>query len=131
MPIVYTREYPHELFELNPELRCVFVESHERRGGGRSTVRVRQLEISLPITLRNNFSSEGALDSRTEARDIRLIEEEFQNIAHHLRQGVTVCLPTLALSQELEHLKKQSPKVEQYLLKRLEGVKAGFPLQGL
>ncbi|BCV01897.1 MAG: hypothetical protein CM15mV47_220 [uncultured marine virus] len=27
--------------------------------------------------------------------------------------------------------KKQSPKVEQYLLKRLEGVKAGFPLQGL
>ncbi|BCV01896.1 MAG: hypothetical protein CM15mV47_210 [uncultured marine virus] len=54
------KRVPHELFELNPELRCVFVESHERRGGGRSTVRVRQLEISLPITLRNNFSSEGA-----------------------------------------------------------------------
>ena len=115
MPVMYTREYPHELFELNPELRCVFVESHERRGGGRSTVRVRQLEISLPLTLRNNFSTEGSLDSRTEARDIRLIEEEFQNIVHHLRQGVTLCLPTLVLSQEIEQLKKQSPKVEQLI----------------
>jgi hypothetical protein len=47
MPILYTREYPHELFDLNPELRCVFVESHERRGGGRSTVRVRGLEDVL------------------------------------------------------------------------------------
>jgi hypothetical protein len=131
MPVLYTREYPHELFDINPELRCVFVESHERRGGGRSTVRVRQLEISLPLTLRDNFSSEGSLNSLTEARDIRLIEEEFQIIVHYLRQGVTICLPTLALSQELEQLKRQSPKVEQYLLKRLEGVKAGFPLQGL
>ena len=131
MPILYTRDYPHELFELNPELRCVFVESHERRGGGRSTVRVRALEIGLPFTLRDNFSEEGHLQSATEVRDLKKIEEEFQNIAHHLRQGVTVCLPTLALSQELEQLKKQSPKVEQYLLKRLEGVKAGFPLQGL
>ena len=131
MPVLYTREYPHELFDINPELRCVFVESHERRGGGRSTVRVRQLETSLPLTLRDNFSSEGSLHSLTEARDIRLIEEEFQIIVHYLRQGVTICLPTLALSQELEQLKRQSPKVEQYLLKRLEGVKAGFPLQGL
>ena len=131
MPVLYTREYPHELFDLNPELRCVFVESHERRGGGRSTVRVRGLEIALPLTLRDNYSSEGSLKSDTEARDIKLIEEEFQNIVHHLRQGLVVCLPTMEISKEISHLEKRSPKVGQYLLKRLEGVKAGFPLLGL
>ena len=131
MPILYTRNYPHELFELNPELRCVFVESHECRGGGRSTVRLRNLEIALPLTLVDNFSTEGSLKSETEYRDIQLIENQFQNIVHNLRQGVTVCLPTLELSQQLNNLKRLSPKVEQYLLKRLEGVKAGFPLQGL
>ena len=131
MPILYARDYPHELFELNPELRCVFVESHERRGGGRSTVRIRALEIGLPLTLRDNFSEDGHLQSATESRDLQKIEEEFQNIAYHLRQGVTLCLPTTVISSELEHLKRRSPKVEQYLLKRLKGVKAGFPLQGL
>ena len=131
MPILYTRNYPHELFELNPELRCVFVESHECRGGGRSTVRLRNLEIALPLTLVDNFSTEGSLKSETEYRDIQLIENQFQSIVHNLRQGVTVCLPTLELSQQLNNLKRLSPKVEQYLLKRLEGVKAGFPLQGL
>ena len=88
-----SRRCEQQIFR-NPELRCVFVESHESRGGGRSTVRVRQLETSLPLTLRDNFSSEGSLHSLTEARDIRLIEEEFQIIVHHLRQGVTICLPT-------------------------------------
>ena len=131
MPILYTRNYPHELFELNPELRCVFVESHECRGGGRSTVRLRNLEIALPLTLVDNFSTEGSLKSETEYRDIQLIENQFQSIVHNLRQGVTFCLPTLELSQQLNNLKRLSPKVEQYLLKRLEGVKAGFPLQGL
>ena len=42
MPILYTRTYPLELFGLNPEMRCVFVESHEKRGGDPSTVDVRQ-----------------------------------------------------------------------------------------
>ena len=32
MPILYTRGYPLELFDLNPEMRCVFVESREARG---------------------------------------------------------------------------------------------------
>ena len=131
MPILYTREYPHELFDLNPELRCVFVESFEKRGGGRSTVRVRNLEVSLPLTLRDNFSSDGSLKSDTESRDIKQIEEEFQNIVYNLQQGLVVCLPTMEISKEIDHLKRRSPKVEQYLLKRLEGVKAGFPLLGL
>tara|TARA_R110000803_G_scaffold206857_1_gene274396 strand:+ start:588 stop:983 length:396 start_codon:yes stop_codon:yes gene_type:complete len=131
MPILYTRTYPHELFGLNPEMRCVFVESHEKRGGDPSTVQVRPLEMSLPLTLRDNYSPEGSLGSESEARDIKLIEEECQVIIKHLRQGVLVCLPTLLLSEEMALLKKRTPKVEQYLLKRLDGMKAGFPLLGL
>jgi len=131
MPVLYTREYPHELFDLNPQLYCVFVESHERRGGGRSTVRVRGLEVALPLTLRDNFSSDGSLKSETEVRDMTKIEEEFQNIVHYLRQGLVVCLPTMEISKEISQLEKQSPKVGRYLLKRLEGVKAAFPLLGL
>ena len=131
MPVLYTPTYPRELFTLNPELRCVFVESHERRGGSPATVMVRNLDIALPLTLRNNFSDSGHLSFDTEARDIRLIEEECQAIAYTLRKGATVCLPTLLLSEEIQQLKKRTPKVEQYLLKRLEGMKAGFPLQGL
>lgn len=131
MPILYTPTYPRELFNLNPELRCVFVESHEKRGGSPATVMVRNLDISLPLTLRDNYSDSGCLSSDTEARDIKTIEEECQAIAYTLRQGATVCLPTLLLAEEIQRLKKRSPKVEQYLLKRLEGMKVGFPLQGL
>ena len=101
MPILYTRGYPLELFDLNPEMRCVFVESHEKRGGGPITVKVRDMEISLPLTMRDNFSAGGALAWESEARDIKLIEEEFQIIINHLRQGVLVCLPTLLLSEEM------------------------------
>ena len=131
MPILYTRGYPFELFDLNPEMRCVFVESHEKRGGGPATVDVRRMETSLPLTMRNNFSAGGALAWESEARDIKLIEEEFQAIIYNLRQGVIVCLPKLLLSEEMALLEKRSPKVGQYLLKRLDGMKAGFPLQGL
>ena len=131
MPILYTRGYPFELFDLNPEMRCVFVESHEKRGGGPATVDVRRMETSLPLTMRNNFSAGGALAWESEARDIKLIEEEFQASIYNLRQGVLVCLPTLLLSEEMALLEKRSPKVGQYLLKRLDGMKAGFPLQGL
>jgi|TARA_A100001391_G_C4978300_1_gene254562 hypothetical protein len=113
---------------MNPALRCVYVESHEERGGDPATVHVRGLETSLPLTLRNNYSDTGYLISDTEARDIVLIEEQFQQINHNLRMGVTVCLPTMLLSEELNYLEKHTPKVEQYLLKRLSLAKTSFPL---
>tara|TARA_R100001510_G_scaffold12329_1_gene9545 strand:+ start:3890 stop:4219 length:330 start_codon:yes stop_codon:yes gene_type:complete len=109
----------------------VYIESHEKRAGGAATVDIRGRESSLPLTLRNNFSSEGYLLSNTEARDIPLIEQEFQNIMYNLRRGITVCLPTLLLSEEINYLEKHTPKVEQYLLKRLSLVKNGFPLAEL
>tara|TARA_S200002703_G_scaffold136320_1_gene125588 strand:- start:1643 stop:2038 length:396 start_codon:yes stop_codon:yes gene_type:complete len=131
MPLVYTETYPRKLLDLNPSMKCVLVESHEKRAGGPATVEMRGRESSIPLTLRNNFSSTGYFVSDTEARDIRLIEDEFQIINHNLRMGVTVCLPTLLLSEELNYLEKHSPKVEQYLLKRLNLAKEGFPLIGL
>ena len=128
MPVIYTETYPRKLLSMNPALRCVYVESHEKRGGDPATVHVRGLENSLPLTLRNNYSSTGYLVSDTEARDIVLIEEQCQQINHHLRMGVTVCLPTMLISDELNYLEKHTPKVEQYLLKRLSIAKTSYPL---
>ena len=128
MPLLYTETYPRKLLGMNPALRCVYVESHEKRGGDPATVHVRGLENSLPLTLRNNYSDSGYLVADTEARDIVLIEEQFQQINHHLRMGVTVCLPTMLLSEELNYLEKHTPKVEQYLLKRLSLAKTAYPL---
>jgi len=129
MPILYTESYNLKLIELNPALRHVYIESHERKGGEPALVKVRNLEQSLPLTLRNNYAESGYLVSDTEARDIVMVEEQMQLINHYLRMGVTVCLPTVPLTDELFLLKKHSPKVEQYLLKRLSLVKQTFPLQ--
>jgi hypothetical protein len=131
MPVLYTETYNLKLIELNPEIRHVYIETHERKGGEPALVKIRNMQYSLPLTLRNNYAESGYLVSDTEARDIVLIEEQMQNINHHLRMGVTVCLPTVPLTDELFILKKHTPKVEQYLLKRLSLIKQTFPLQGL
>ena len=80
MPVLYTDTYPLKLLQLNPMLRCVYVESHEEKGGDPATVQVRGLENSFPLTLRNNYSESGYLLPNTEARDIPLIENQIQNI---------------------------------------------------
>tara|TARA_A100001015_G_C14845790_1_gene654385 strand:- start:403 stop:795 length:393 start_codon:yes stop_codon:yes gene_type:complete len=129
MPVLYTEAYNLKLVELNPAIRHVYVESHEKKGGEPALVKVRNLEGSLPITLRNNYADSGYLVSDTESRDVVLVEEQFQVINRYLRMGVTVCLPTVPLTDELSLLKKHSPKVEQYLLKRLSLLKQMFPLQ--
>ena len=130
MPIIYTSTYDLKLLDLNPQIRHVYIESHESRGGEPALVKVRNIEGSLPLTLRNNYSESGYLTSETEARDIVRIEEEFQHINQYLRMGAAVCIPTIPLNEELSRLKKYTPKVEQYLLKRLNLVKGAFPLQG-
>jgi len=129
--VLFTETYPIKIMKLNPQLMCVFVESHESRGGDPATVEVRSLQTSFPLTVKNNFSKSGYLVSDTEARDIKKIEEESQVIMYQLRRGATICLPTLRLSDELNNLEKHTPKVEQYLLRRLERIKQEFPLQGL
>ena len=129
MPVFYTETYPLKAMHLNLQLMCIYVERHEARGGDPATVQIRESQRSLPLTLKNNFSSTGYLVSDTEARDIIKIENEAQCIMYHLRMGVTICLPTLRLNDELNYLEKHTPKVEQYLLKRLRMIKDGFPLQ--
>ena len=129
MPIIYTSTYDLKLLDLNPQIRHVYIESHESRGGEPALVKVRNIEGSLPLTLRNNYSESGYLASETEARDIVRIEEEFQHINQYLRMGAAVCIPTIPLNEELSRLRKYTPKVEQYLLKRLNLVKGAFPLQ--
>ena len=130
MPIIYTSTYDLKLLDLNPQIRHVYIESHESRGGEPALVKVRNIEGSLPLTLRNNYSESGYLTSETEARDIVRIEEEFQHINQNLRMGAAVCIPTIPLNEELSRLRKYTPKVEQYLLKRLNLAKGAFPLQG-
>jgi hypothetical protein len=130
MPVIYTDRYELKLLGLNPQLLHVFVDSHESKGGEPALVKLRNGDRSLPITLRNNYSESGYLVSDTEARDIIRIEEEMQRLNSVLRMGATVCIPTIPLNEELSRLKKYTPKVEQYLLKRLQIVKEAFPLQG-
>jgi len=131
MPVLYTNTYPHGLMQLNPQLRCVYVESHEGRGGEPAIVQIRSLQNSLPLTLRNNYSNSGYLVSDTEVRDIRKLEDEFKHIMYHIRMGVTICLPTLRLNDEINYIEKHTPKVEQYLLKMLNVLKQTYPLQEL
>ena len=130
MPVIYTERYELKLLGLNPQLLHVFVESHESKGGEPALVKLRNGDNSLPITLRNNYSESGYLVSDTEARDIVRIEEELRRLNSVLRMGTAVCIPTIPLNEELSRLKKYTPKVEQYLLKRLQIVKEAFPLQG-
>lgn len=131
MPLLYTDTYNTKLLELNPNLVHLFVESHANKGGEPAVVKLRNKDGSLPLTLRDNYTESGYLRSETEARDIVLIEDQVQLMTHSLRMGVTVCVPTIPLNEELSHLKKYTPKVEQYLLKRLNLIKEAFPLQGL
>tara|TARA_E500000318_G_C3531316_1_gene200641 strand:+ start:206 stop:598 length:393 start_codon:yes stop_codon:yes gene_type:complete len=130
MPVIYTSTYDLKLLGLNPQIRHLYIDSHESKGGEPALVKVRNLDSSLPLTLRNNYSDSGYLTSETEARDIVRIEDEFQQINQNLRMGTAVCIPTIPLNEELSRLKKYTPKVEQYLLKRLNLIKGAFPLQG-
>ena len=128
MPILYVETYPLKLLQLNPQLQCVYVESHEKRGGDPATVQVRGIENSLPLTVRNNYDETGYLIADTEARDIPLIESQIRTILFRLRMGITVCMTTLRLSEELNYLEKHTPKLEQYHLKRLSLATTSFPL---
>jgi|DEB0MinimDraft_6_1074348.scaffolds.fasta_scaffold38427_3 hypothetical protein len=126
MPLIYTTRYPLELMDMNPHIKFVYMESHLGTGGGRDTVKVRNLEKSLPLTLRNHFADDGYLTADTEARDIPVIENQFQTITHHLRMGDIICLPTTVISSEITSLEKRSPKVGMYLSKRLDNLKNMF-----
>jgi hypothetical protein len=65
MPLLNTKLYDSGLIEMNEDLMCVFVEAHNRAGGGRDTVYLRQHDRGVPLTMRNDFSDSGYLDYST------------------------------------------------------------------
>ena len=84
MSVIYSHNYLIELMEYNENLYHIYIESHREAGGGRDVVFLRQHDRGIPLTLRENFSEDGTLTSRTEQRDIVRIENEFQAISQAL-----------------------------------------------
>jgi hypothetical protein len=115
--------------EYNENLYHIYIESHREAGGGRDVVFLRQHDRGIPLTLRENFSEDGTLTSRTEQRDIVRIENEFQAISQALNYGKIVCLPMYPLTKELITIEKQSLKLAGYVNKRMESLNLQMKLK--
>ena len=126
---MYMHDYHTEFLEHNEDLYHVYIESHREMGGGRDVVFLRQHDRGIPLTLRENFSEDGTLTSRTEQRDIVRIENEFQAISQALNYGKIVCLPMYPLTKELITIEKQSLKLAGYVNKRMESLNLQMKLK--
>ena len=122
MSAIYLHSYQTKLLELNENLYHIYVESHKGIGGGRDITFLRQHDRGIPLTLRNNFSEQGAVTPETEASDIMKVENEFQTINYTLNYGKILCVPIYPLLDELTTIEKQSPKMAGYINKRLESL---------
>ena len=122
MSVIYLHTYQTKLLELNENLYHVYVESHKGIGGGRDITFLRQHDRGIPLTLRDNFSEQGAVTPETEARDIVKVENEFQTINYSLNYGKILCVPIYPLLDELTIIEKQSTKMAGYINKRLESL---------
>ena len=122
MSAIYLHTYNTKLLELNEDLFHLYIDSHKGIGGGRDITFLRQHDRGVPLTLRDNFSEHGALTSETEARDIVKVENEFQTINFTLNYGKILCVPIYPLLDELTIIEKQSPKMADYISKRLESL---------
>ena len=129
MSVIYSHNYLIELMEYNENLYHVYTESHREAGGGRDVVFLRQHDRGIPLTLRDNFSEDGTLTSRTEQRDIVRIENEFQAISQALNYGKIICLPMYPLTKELITIEKQSLKLAGYVNKRMESLNLQMKLK--
>ena len=129
MSVIYSHNYLIELMEYNENLYHIYIESHREAGVGRDVVLLRQHYSVFPLTLRENFSEDGTLTSRTEQRDIVRIENEFQAISQALNYGKIVCLPMYPLTKELITIEKQSLKLAGYVNKRMESLNLQMKLK--
>ena len=120
MSAIYLHNYKTKLLELNENLYHIYVESHKGIGGGRDITFLSQHDRGIPLTLRNDFSEQGAITPETEARDIMKVENEFQTINYTFNYGKILCVPIYPLLDELITIEKQSPKMAEYINKRLE-----------
>ena len=122
MSIIYVHQFHIDLLGLNEDLYHVYIDSHVETGGGRDVVFLRQHERGIPLTLRENFSSNGSLTSATEKRDILKVENQFQTINYVTNQDKVICLPIYQLTNELITIEKQSPKLAGYINKRVQSL---------
>jgi hypothetical protein len=120
MSALYIHTYQTKLLELNENLYHIYIESHKESGGGRDITFLRQHDRGVPITLRDNFSEQGSLTPFTEARDIAMIDKQFQTINYSLNYGKILCVPIYPLTDELTSLEKQSPKMAEYVYKKIK-----------
>ena len=122
MPYIFVRDYDIDMMQLNKDVYHIFVESVIQTGGERKVVYLRQHERGLPMTLRNNYADIGLFTAETEARDVRNIETELQNISRLSYNGANVCVPILPLSREMDSIQRLSPKLAGYLKKRMDSI---------
>jgi|TARA_R110000764_G_scaffold70626_3_gene145894 hypothetical protein len=120
MSALYIHTYQTKLLELNENLYHIYIESHKEFGGGRDITFLRQHDRGVPITLRDNFSEQGSLTPFTEARDMAMIDKQFQTINYSLNYGKILCVPIYPLTDELTSLEKQSPKMAEYVYKKIK-----------
>ena len=122
MSAIYLHNYQTKLLELNENLYHIYVESHKGIGGGRDITFLRQHDRGIPLTLRNDFSEQGAITPETEARDIMKVENEFQTINYTFNYGKILCVPIYPLLDELITIEKQSPKLIGYINVRIQSL---------
>lgn len=131
MPILSVNNYDLSLVNLNESVCHVFVNSVANHGGERYIVQLRQHERGIPLTLRENYAKGGCLQQATEARDIPVLEKEFQLLTKYLMAGNIICVPIYPLTDELSNLEKHSPKMAGYLKKRMEGLQIKSLLENI
>ena len=121
--ILFTPSYPLDILSMNPHASVIYVESHTQKGGGRQMAYLRNHLQGLPLTLRENFSTEGYLTPQTESRDVLLIQKELKNVAIQLQTFNIVCFPVTPFQSEFEILEKHSPKVAKLITSHIEQIK--------
>ena len=126
MPYLFVKSYETELMDMNKSLYHIFIESVGKSGGERRVAQMRIHQNGLPLTLVENYSTTGQLQSETEARDIRTVEEQLQKISRLSFNGAYVCVPMHPLTIELTNIERLSPKLAGYLIKRLHSVGIEF-----
>ena len=126
MPYLFVKKYEVELMNMNKSLFHIYIESVQKSGGERRVAQMRLHQNGLPLTLVNNYSKTGSLQSDTEVRDIKTVEEELQKISRTSHSGAYVCVPMHPLTTELTNIERLSPKLAGYLIKRFESIGLEF-----
>jgi len=108
---------------MNPHVSVIYVESHTTTGGGRQMSYLRNHLRGIPLTLKENFTTEGHLTPATEIRDILLVEKQLRETRARLQAFAIVCFPITPFDVELTRLEKHSPKFGKFVSDKLEKIK--------